>query len=223
MCLRTIRWWYTGPQFTLTLLSTTRPRDITPRAWQFPLALAWPWGQCGAAVGVGVPAGAAITSRSTTTTTSTVTPTLTATSMRTAVVLGSTIRNIVAVPPIGTERLRTGLGVRHAENLWPADRLVLANKVAILVIGRRAEPPPVRGLPQAGPAPEAGISRAVVAAARTHSAGEPEDSMDPALGQLVAAVPPAWDREVAASVAAAGGGGKSPRLCEQIISQDMKT
>src|SRR5215469_148832 len=215
MCLLTILRSSTGRRCMRTLLSTIRPRDITPQEWQFLLALAWPWEQCGAAVGVGMPAGGATTSRSTTTTISTVMRTSTATSVRIAVVLGSTIRNIAAAHPIGTERLPIDLGVRHAEIPWPTDRLVPANKsasrAAISVIGLRAERPPARGLPQAEPTPwEAGISRAVVAAVRMPSAGDPEDSMDPALVPLVVVVPPAWDREVAASVAA-GGGGKSPR------------
>ena len=106
------------------------------------------------------------------------------------------------------------MAVRHAEIPWPTDRLVpankLASKAAISVIGRRAEPPPARGLPQGGPtAQEAGISRAV-AAARTPSAEDPGDSMDPARVPLAAAVPQAWDREVVGPVVA-GGGGKNPR------------
>ena len=46
------------------------------------------------------------------------------------------------------------------------------------------------------------------AAAWMPSEGDPENSTDPALVPLVAVVPPAWDREVAASVAAVDGGGK---------------
>ena len=118
----------------------------------------------------------------------------------------------MGAPLIVTGPLQTGLVVRRQEIRWQTGRLVPANKsvsrTAIALIGLRAEPARARGLPRAGPPAEEAVTSHAVAAAWMPSEGDPEDSMDPALVPLVAVVPPAWDREVAASVAAVGGGGK---------------
>jgi hypothetical protein len=133
--------------------------------------------------------------------------------MQTVVELGSTIRNIVAAPHTVTGLLQTGLVVRREEIPWQTGRPVPANKsasraAAISAIGRLRERARARGLPLAVPtAEEAGTPQAL-AAARMPSEEDPEDSTDPALVQLVAVVPPAWDREVVAPVVAADGGDK---------------
>src|SRR5436190_7404774 len=160
MCLRMIPSWCTVPRTILTLLFIIRRQDITPRVWQFRLALAWPWALSGAAVGAGAAAGVAtITSTLTTTTISTATPTLAAATATTSAVGiaprisplagaaiaprlnqfvvtaveaidGNTTRHIAAALRMETGRPRTGSAERRAVIRSPIARPAPGNRLA---------------------------------------------------------------------------------------------
>src|SRR5882762_278930 len=153
MCLRMIPWWCMARRSIRTHPFTIRRRDTTPLAWRFPLASASLWERLGEEAGVGAQAGETTKSTLITTITSTVTRTSTAaietistagTATTSAEIAaetpaGSTIRNIVVAPHIGTKPQQTGSAAQHVATRSPIARPMPGNKLG----GRAALSPAI--------------------------------------------------------------------------------